>query len=300
VVDLSWRTGPGDDAVAAIRVFVAEVTAADGVAPLSEDALLHLHAPDTAQLLATTGAGELAGVAHLDPGEPAAAAAELAVHPGHRRAGLGTRMVRALLERVGPDGHLRVWAHGEHPGAVAIAQRLGFTRTRELWQMRRPFTGDEADLAAAAAALPDGVRLRPFEVGRDEAEFLRVNNAAFAWHPEQGGWDLDQITLRQSEPWFDPAGFLLAVDADDRLLGYHWTKVHPGDEPIGEVYVVGVDPAEQGRHLGRALTAAGLVHLRERGLPAVMLYVEADNTAAVRVYEKLGFARWRSDIAYSR
>jgi mycothiol synthase len=158
----------------------------------------------------------------------------------------------------------------------------------------------------AAPELPDGIRLRPFVVGADEAEFLRVNNAAFDWHPEQGGWDLDQVKLREAEPWFDPEGFLLAVDDEDRLLGFHWTKVHAHDgngrdhEPIGEVYVLGVDPAARGMRLGSALTLAGLQHLRDRGLRQVMLYVEGDNDAAVRVYRDLGFTRWDTDVSYVR
>jgi mycothiol synthase len=158
----------------------------------------------------------------------------------------------------------------------------------------------------AAPELPDGVRLRPFVVGADEPEFLRVNNAAFDWHPEQGGWDAHQMKLREAEPWFDPAGFLLAVDGTDRLLGFHWTKVHGSGaaehshEPIGEVYVLGVDPAARGMHLGRALTLAGLRHLRDRGLRQVMLYVEADNDAAIRVYEDLRFTRWDTDVSYVR
>jgi mycothiol synthase len=137
----------------------------------------------------------------------------------------------------------------------------------------------------------------------DEAAFLRVNNAAFDWHPEQGGWDVDQVKLRESEPWFDPEGFLLAVDGKDRVLGYHWTKVHDGSgtgEPIGEVYVLGVDPAARGRRLGAALTLAGMQYLRDRGLSQVMLYVEADNSAAVRVYENLGFTLWSTDVSYAR
>ncbi|WP_408004660.1 mycothiol synthase [Pseudonocardia lacus] len=281
-----------------VRAFAAAVAATDGTAPFSDDALLHLDGAGTAQLLATTPSGELVGVAHLDrsaePAEPASG--ELAVHPAHRRSGLGARIVEAVLTEV--DGPVRVWAHGEHPGAAALAQRFGFRRVRELWQLRR-------DLAEPIAepVLPEGVRLRSFVVGEDEPEFLRVNNAAFHWHPEQGGWDLSQVRLREAEPWFDAEGFLLAVNADDRLLGYHWTKIHPaesGEDPIGEVYVVGVDPAEQGRRLGGALTAAGLAYLRARGLRRVMLYVEADNTAAVRVYEKLGFTRWSTDVSYAR
>lgn len=298
MIELSWRSGLDAAAVADVRAFAAVVAAADGTNPFSEDALLHLGDLGTAQLLALTPAGELMGVAHLDPssGPEEPASGELAVHPAHRRSGLGARIVEEVLAKVG--GPVRVWAHGEHPGAVALAARFGFRKARELWQMRRDLTEPVAEPSP-----PEGVRLRSFVVGVDEAEFLRVNNAAFHWHPEQGGWDLPQVRLREAEPWFDAEGFLLAVDADGRVLGYHWTKIHraQGDEgPIGEVYVVGVDPAEQGRRLGGVLTAAGLAHLRRRGMDRVLLYVEADNAAAVRVYEKLGFTRWSTDVSYAR
>ena len=95
----------------------------------------------------------------------------------------------------------------------------------------------------------------------------------------------------------------LAYDEDDgALLGFHWTKVH--SESLGEVYVVGVDPAAQGRGLGNVLTLTGLHHLADRlaGGPhdaSVMLYVEADNTAAVKTYRRLGFEVSNTDAAYA-
>ena len=306
MVELQWRGALSGADIADVQALVAAATEVDGTAPLSEHVLLHLrHGGDAeaAQLLAREG-DELVGFAHLDLTDPVAGGAgELVVHPEHRRAGLGSRIVQELLDRAGRSevaaGRLRLWAHGEHPGAVALATTLGFTQARVLWQMRRSLLAPLAE-----PHLPEGVRLRPFVVGADEREFLRVNNAAFDWHPEQGGWDLDQVKLREAEPWFDPQGFLLAVDADDRLLGFHWTKVH-GDgghshEPIGEVYVLGVDPSARGMHLGAALTLAGLRHLRDGGLRQVMLYVEADNDAAVRVYRDLGFTRWDTDVSYVR
>ena len=306
MAELQWCGALSGADVADVQALVAAATEVDGTAPLSEHVLLHLrHGGDAeaAQLLAREG-DELVGFAHLDLTDPVAGGAgELVVHPEHRRAGLGSRIVQELLDRAGRSevaaGRLRLWAHGEHPGAVALATTLGFTQARVLWQMRRSLLAPLAE-----PHLPEGVRLRPFVVGADEREFLRVNNAAFDWHPEQGGWDLDQVKLREAEPWFDPNGFLLAVDADDRLLGFHWTKVH-GDgghshEPIGEVYVLGVDPSARGMHLGAALTLAGLRHLRDGGLRQVMLYVEADNDAAVRVYRDLGFTRWDTDVSYVR
>jgi mycothiol synthase len=308
VVELQWRGALTSAEIDEVRVLVAAATAIDGTAPLSEHVLLHLRHggdADAAQLLARDGTA-LVAFAHLDLTDPVAGGAgELVVHPDHRRAGVGTAVVQALLERAGSaaGSRLRLWAHGEHPGAVALARGLGFTQARALWQMRRSLLAPLAE-----PEWPAGVRVRPFVVGADEPEFLRVNNAAFDWHPEQGGWDLEQVKLREAEPWFDPEGFLLAVDGSDRLLGFHWTKVH-GDggpsgahphEPIGEVYVLGVDPAARGMHLGAALTLAGLRHLRDRGLREVMLYVEADNDSAVRVYRDLGFTRWDTDVSYVR
>jgi len=94
----------------------------------------------------------------------------------------------------------------------------------------------------------------------------------------------------------------MAVDQNSgTLLGFHWTKRHTPD--LGEVYIVGVDPAAQGRGLGGVLTLIGLHHLAE-GLsqsrnPTVMLYVEGDNAAAVKTYQRLGFDVYNIDVAYA-
>lgn len=312
--ELRWRAALTAAEISAVQTLVALATEIDGTAPLSEHVLLHLRHGgdgDAAHLLASVDEA-LVGFAHLDVTDPVAGGAgELVVDPARRRHGVGTALVTELIRRAAASGppaapRLRLWAHGEQPGAVALAGGLGFTRARELLQMRRSLAEP-----LPAPRLAAGVVVRPFRVGADEAEFLRVNNAAFAWHPEQGGWDLEQVTLREAEPWFDPDGFLLAVDGADRLLGFHWTKVHGGGagghahEPIGEVYVVGVDPAARGLGLGTALTLAGLRHLRDgrvrgAGLQQVMLYVEADNAAALHVYEELGFARWATDVSFVR
>src|SRR5437763_12977762 len=97
-----------------VLALVQAVTEADGVTPVSEHVLLHLrHGGDqpAQNLLAHTG-GALAGYAHLDATDLVeGASAELAVHPDHRRQGIGAALVGAL-ETSSPDGRLRLWAHG--------------------------------------------------------------------------------------------------------------------------------------------------------------------------------------------
>jgi mycothiol synthase len=236
--------------------------------------------------------GELVAYGQLDGTDPVEApSAELVVHPEHRGRGHGRAVGEALLAE---SGHrLRVWAHGGHPAARHLAQGLGLTLFRELRQLRRPLGGLQLD----DPRLPPGVTVRSFVPGEDDAGWLAVNAEAFAHHPEQGSLTQRDLDARKAEAWFDPAGFFLAFKGD-RLVGFHWTKVHTA-EGLGEVYVLGVAPEAQGTGLGRALTTIGLRYLsRERSLPTVMLYVDADNAAALHVYEGLGFRTFETDLMY--
>jgi mycothiol synthase len=315
-----------DEEVAEVGLLVEQVTEADGVRPLSEHVMLHLRSGgdvDVRHVMARRS-GRLVGYAHLDVTDlVSGASAELAVAPDSRRSGIGSTMVARLLAET-VDGRLRLWAHGEQSAAAALAHALGFRRSRTLWQMRRSLSA-----ALAEPLLPPGVRVRTFLPGLDDDDWVALNARAFADLPDQGRWTSRDLHLRMAEPWFDPAGFFLAEadrpEGGPRLVGFHWTKVHgshehehgatghehvhlgtdPGGEhlhghdPIGEVYVVGVDPDAHGQGLGRALTLVGLRHLRALGLLDVMLYVDAQNTSAIRLYESLGFARWDVDVEFT-
>jgi mycothiol synthase len=259
----------------------------------------HGGTPGSRDLLLLAG-GSVAGYAYLHAPGTGDASGELVVHPAHRRRGFGTALISALAAAAGDRG-IRLWAHGDLPGAAGLAKSAGFTRFRALLQLRMPLAGPDAP-AVPSPDFPPGVTLRTFRPGQDENAWLAVNSRAFARHPEQGSWTMADLEPREAEPWFDPAGFFLA-ERDGKLAGFHWTKVHEaqaGGSPVGEVYVVGVDPAQQGTGLGRALTLAGLAHLRDLGLGQVMLYVDEANTTAVRMYATLGMRRWSADVMYRR
>ena len=290
----------------AVTALIDEVAAVDGVAPVSEDGRLAVaHGkPGAEHLRARNAAGSLVGYLYLGPSEDAGdRTAEVCVAPASRRKGAGGALLSRAVDLT--EGTLRVWAHGDLPAAKALAARLGFEAVRDLRLLELEI-GPESDWARANPTprqADQAPEIRAFRPGADDEAWLALNAAAFAHHPEQGRWTTRDLAERMAEPWFDPAGFLL-LEQDGRLIGFHWTKVHPageyGPDPVGEIYVLGVHPDAGGRGLGRRLATAGLSHLAQSGLGTVVLYVDGDNTSAVRLYESLGFHTRTTDALYER
>ncbi|HJQ44975.1 MAG TPA: mycothiol synthase [Amycolatopsis sp.] len=291
-----WVDELDDDLTREVRDLLLAARASDGRPEVTDGGPLPFGG---GRHLVGRSGGELVGYAHLDTEGDAFGrqVAELIVHPDHRRAGRGTELARALVAEA--DGTVRVWAHGDHPAAARIAGRVGFRRVRELLIMHTPVRD------WPEPAVSQGIELRTFVPGQDEQAVIDVNARAFDWHPEQGSLTVGELAAAEDEDWFDTDGFFLA-ERDGRVVGFHWTKVHPADpgqfsgEAVGEVYVVGVDPGAQGGGLGKALTLAGLRYLAGRGLTQVILYVEGDNAPAVTVYSRLGFTRYTVDVQYAQ
>ncbi len=219
--------------------------------------------------------------------------AELGVHPAHRRRGHG----RALLTAARDVGAVRAWSYARHPAVPVLADEFGLKPVRELWRMRAPLPVPPAADPPGDPELPPGVTVRTFVPGQDEEAWLAINAAAFAGHSEQGRLTRAELDARLAADWFDPAGFFLA-ERDARLVGFHWTKVHGGDDPAGEIYVLGVDPAGHGGGLGKTLTRIGLRHLAAQGLSTALLYVDAANAPAVAVYRRMGFDVEAASVLY--
>jgi mycothiol synthase len=259
----------------------------DGVDPLNEASRLALDAGHVGLVHMAVKEGTTVVAAAFADG---LAPVEIVVDPDHRRRGHGTSLITQLLAA----GESQFWAHGDLPAAQALAASKHLQPSRTLLVLRL-----EMDAAPDPERVPDGVTIRAFEPDDVDA-IVRVNGRAFASHPEQGAMDRADFERRASSDWFDPAGLFVAVreggGRDDDVVGFHWTKVEDG---VGEVYVVGVDPSEQGSGLGTALTAKGLRHLHESGVRTVDLYVEGDNDPALAVYRRLGFTEHARDVLYS-
>jgi mycothiol synthase len=300
VARLEVKRQMGRADIAAVTELLDVANEVDGHPPLDEHQWLDLvngGRHDFAGLVAwEPGHGHPVGYAQITREEPGSIgstwALEYVVDPHHRRPDLG--IARTLLDAAmglvaeAGGGHVHLWVPKPTPASDDLASSIGLRRGREISQLRRPLPlGEQPTIA-----------VRPFVPGQDEPAWLEVNNRAFDWHPEQGNWDLDTIRSREEQPWFDPAGFLLH-ERDGKLAGFCWTKVHADhDPPLGEIYVIAVDPGFQGLGLGRALAVAGLDHLARQGLDTAMLYVDADNAGALHLYERLGFTADHVDRAY--
>lgn len=281
------------DQVDLVLGLVERVRARDGVAPLNEAALLAItsSAPDRAyaHLLAVDEPGTLVGYLFADLHGEHRAQLELGVDPDHRRQGIATLLLESFLVPRPDDAEVSAWAHGDLPGASTLASEHGLEPVRTLLELAL-----DVDGPLPSPSPPDGVTIRTFVPGQDDAAWLAVNAKAFASHPEQGTTTQHDLDQRIGSSWFDPAGFFLA-EQDGELVGFHWTKVQDGE---GEVYVVGVAPTAQGLGLGSLLTGTGLHYLSARGLRRITLYVEADNAPALAVYQRLGFVEEARDVLY--
>jgi mycothiol synthase len=285
------RVEPDD--VTAITTLLDDVRDASGHPAIDAerwDAFATGTAADSTAILTHGSNGDLVGYAQVTGRDPSIV--EVAVHPRTGDAGASTTvaLLKAALDvvRKAGGGPVQHWVFGVTDIADRAARSVGLTPGRELWQLRRSLPVDE----------PYELAARAFVVGQDEHAWLAVNNRAFHGHPDQSDWTLADLEAREGEPWFDPDGFLMH-ERDGRLAGFCWTKVHDEtDPPLGEIYVIATDPDFQGRGLGRKLVLAGLDSLARRGLDIGMLYVDATNTGAVRLYDAMGFVKHETDRVY--
>ncbi|HVB00465.1 MAG TPA: mycothiol synthase [Acidimicrobiales bacterium] len=296
LVEIKRRMGEED--IAAVARLLRAAERVDDHAPLGEHKWLDLvqggRAGFAGFVAREQGHERVIGYAQVARGEQSWSI-EFVIHPSirHSDSQVAVALLQSALEEIARDGggHVHLWVPKPTSRHDEIATAVGMTRGRELYQMRRslPFTLPSSS---------DPASTRPYVVDSDEDAWLELNRRAFANHPEQGAWDIGTLRDRESQAWFDPEGFLLH-EGTDGIDGFCWTKVHDeGDEPVGEIYVIGVDPEVRGQGLGRGLLVSGLRFLQSRGIHTAMLYVDAQNTAAVALYNWAGFIIDHIDLAY--
>lgn len=288
----------GEDDIASVARLLRAAERVDDHAPLGEHKWLDLvqggRAGFAGFVAREQGHERVIGYAQLARGENSWSI-EFVIHPSirHSDSPVAIALLKRALDEIarGGGGHVHLWVPKPTARHDEIAAAVGMTRGRELYQMRRALpleTGSDAPVTAT----------RPFRIDSDEKLWLELNRRAFAGHPEQGAWDLSTLRDRESQPWFNPEGFLLH-EGDGGIDGFCWTKIHDdGDESIGEIYVLGVDPERRGSGLGRELLISGLRYLSSRGILTAMLYVDASNIPAVALYNSIGFTIDHIDLAY--
>ena len=289
---------------------------ADGTRPLNDHLWLDLREGGRTGfagiLMRDDEHGHLLGYCQLSRGN-ASWALDLVIHPHHRYDSLeiAPPLMRAALDVVADEGggHVHWWVFEPNNLHARLADEFGFARGRTLAQMRRPLPLPGDPGPSATSRHGGEFTTADFKPGVDEQEWLRVNNAAFARHPEQGAWDIDTLMSRQREPWFNASDVLMhwssATNAPSSLVGFCWTKIHTSDGalddnayPMGEIYVIAVDPESERHGLGTRLTIAGLEHMTARGVRTAMLYVDVTNIPACRMYERLGFRVHHHEVAF--
>jgi mycothiol synthase len=275
----------------------------DGVPPIAEHVLLHLrHGGDKSDShLVIEEDGQVIAYAHLDKTDLVAGpSVEAVVHPKYRCKGFGTQLLKEAITICGDK--TRIWSHGDLPQAQKIAASLKLVRLWANLQMSKKLHRIEEVTSKYV--------IRSFLPGIDDQAFLELNNEVFNDHPDQGGWNIDDLRVRINEEWFDEEGFFVCEDKG-KLIGFCWTKIHGahthshtcnetdhGHEAIGEIYVLAVDPAYKGQGVGKDLTATGLNYLKYQGLTSAILYVGVENITALNLYKSLGFSEFGSDVMY--
>lgn len=163
--------------------------------------------------------------------------------------------------------------------------------TREIWLMRTQLLNEHKEV------VPAEFSWHTFQVGVDETEFLVANADAFAGHPEQGLWQLADLTQRFNEAWFNAADFYLLKDHNQKIAGFVWIKVHIERlVPDAEIYLIGLVQQYQLKGLGKAVLAHGLNQIFKNGFNEAIIYVDAPNAVALNLYQKHGFKHISTQI----
>jgi peroxiredoxin Q/BCP len=233
----------GDEVLTNLQALIGAATLADGHEPLGEHKFLRIQrGDDLANAVLAFDGDRLAGYAHTltyATADERRTSCEIVVHPECRGLGVGRSLLAGVVDAA-RDQHARrvdLWAYNHSPLRSGAAQDAGFRPVRKLMHLHR-------HMRKLPRVEPrDGVVVRTFRPGSDEAPWLYLNRRVFEAHPDQAHWTGEDLRARMAQPWFEPAD-LLHAERDGEIVDYNWVKIDPRETEgrVGEIYFVGVAP----------------------------------------------------------
>jgi len=222
------------------------------------------------------------------------------VHPEHRRKGFAKRLVECAIDRA-RELEVKI-AHVNIPQDRAMAKRLfskmGFRFVRRFLELTLDLS--EAQVPKTNQIVSPCRHLRRGEEGK----LTEIQNRSFANTWGYSPNTIEDIIYLTSLPNRSLEDIVLAWDAD-RPIGYCWTKIDHGEDKAvgggkGRIYMLGVDPDYRGKEEGKQVLAAGLSHLKSKGIRIVELTVDSENKVACALYRSTGFEVWTSSLWYEK
>jgi len=203
------------------------------------------------------------------------------------------RMLEAAAQTISISGggNIEYWVENANESDDAVPISAGYSPFRDLRILSRTIP-----------ALPSEIETRGF-TENDTEEIIRINNAAFHWHPEQSGMTSESLKRTRSEAWYTDEDFRI-LEENNQIKGFCWMKLHEPSSKSpsirGEIFVIAVDPYFQNQGLGRQLALSGLEWVSKKKIREVFLYVESDNHPALKTYDSLGFSHLSTNRCYQR
>nr|WP_281386616.1 GNAT family N-acetyltransferase [Jiangella mangrovi] len=235
-----------------------------------------------------------------------------AVHPGHRRRGIGRALVawsegrarqRLAAAEVELPARIRFYLDGHHAEARRLAEACGFATKRWFVVMRR-----DLSVPLPSGELPAGLRIEPYDKGRDE-DIRLTHNEAFArdhWGSspiDSEAWALDVVGGEKFRPdW----SFMAVESATGRIVGYLMSGAYDQDwEPQGYTEgwtdLVAVRREWRGQGVAGALLTAAMRVYAAGDMQYAGLDVDTDNpSGALGTYTRLGYEQLHRSVLLTK
>ncbi|MCJ7605675.1 MAG: GNAT family N-acetyltransferase [Dehalococcoidales bacterium] len=213
------------------------------------------------------------------------------IAPDYRKMGIGEKLLDIARHRARDNGITRLHVNVREDNEVsrAVLSGLGFTCVRSFRELEIDIRGVDSQVLQGAMC-----ECRYLQEG-EEAVLADIQNRSFSEHwgynPDTAG----SIEFRLSLSHRSHRDIILRCE-DDSVTGYCWTDV-TGDGR-GRIFMIGSDPKHRGRGIGRKLLMAGMANLRNNGIQTVWLTVDSDNTAALSLYDSVGFTQKTNYLWY--